>query len=793
MRSIHITLLAVATSAALGLSCSAPQTPESAVPNTESPTGSTTGSTAGSTAGSTTDQRLINLRAFARLYGYIKYFHPSDEASDIDWNRFAMYGAGRVLQAKDSAQLASSLDELFAPIAPTVQVLEGDARPAEVAALAPASTDGLTTVAWQHQGLGFEAFNTRTYQSIRIGRVRAGADDSGTVSQEIPAEKLRGKRVRFSAWVRTSIADTPDSEASAGRADVFIRARKMYYRPGFSADYSKQPIRGSEWHGYRVEGTVDSDAEVLVVGFRLFGAGAAWFDRVSLEVADGDGWRPHPLHEPGLEVSLEDSEWWQYRGRYFDASSETEGAREGRVAVRIATKDMTHFKLFDGYPKVGEVAEVNLGDGLRAVVPLALWSRNGHTLGEARAPLAPLKALLDALKAAPGSELGAEDERVRLAAVIIAWNAMQHFHPYMEELQSYWRTEGRGDWHHALDRALYKALRDRSPAELRVTLQGMSAHLRDGHSQVTHAKLGRYSGRLPFDLREIEGVPVVSKSHHPDLAKGEVIISWQGRPIAEVIAERTAQWSGSSAHSRLLAHATLPGGQFGESVTFETETPTGERRQLTLQRAESKRSSDDLSRPVQALQDGVYLIDLRVATESDIRAQIDAIAAAPGVIFDLRGYPRSGTEFVGHLLTTPDEAKWIFKPRITYPDGQKRQWREGGWSVAPRKPHISGKVVFMTDQNAISFSESLLTYVVGYKLGEIVGSPTSGANGDYNAVELPGGFRFSFTGQRALFMDRTSFYGRGIQPTVPVAPTLAGFRAGRDEVLERAMEVVRAR
>jgi hypothetical protein len=34
-----------------------------------------------------------NLNAFAKAYGYVKYFHPSDEASGTDWNRFAIYGA----------------------------------------------------------------------------------------------------------------------------------------------------------------------------------------------------------------------------------------------------------------------------------------------------------------------------------------------------------------------------------------------------------------------------------------------------------------------------------------------------------------------------------------------------------------------------------------------------------------------------------------------------------------------------------------------------------------------------
>jgi hypothetical protein len=33
--------------------------------------------------------RIIEqLRAFAKLYGYVRFFHPSDEAAELDWDSF---------------------------------------------------------------------------------------------------------------------------------------------------------------------------------------------------------------------------------------------------------------------------------------------------------------------------------------------------------------------------------------------------------------------------------------------------------------------------------------------------------------------------------------------------------------------------------------------------------------------------------------------------------------------------------------------------------------------------------
>ena len=39
---------------------------------------------------------IDNAAAFARLYGVVRYFYPSDAAAILDWNRFAVYGIAQV-------------------------------------------------------------------------------------------------------------------------------------------------------------------------------------------------------------------------------------------------------------------------------------------------------------------------------------------------------------------------------------------------------------------------------------------------------------------------------------------------------------------------------------------------------------------------------------------------------------------------------------------------------------------------------------------------------------------------
>ena len=112
------------------------------------------------------------------------------------------------------------------------------------------------------------------------------------------------------------------------------------------------------------------------------------------------------------------------------------------------------------------------------------------------------------------------------------------------------------------------------------------------------------------------------------------------------------------------------------------------------------------------------------------------------------------------------------------------------WNVESLEPKILGKVVFMTNAKAISAAESLMGFVEHYKLGHIVGQPTAGANGNVNPFWLPGKFRVSWTGMKVVKHDGSQHHLIGVLPTVPVQRTIQGVIDGRDEYLEKALEIV---
>src|SRR5262249_37261711 len=111
-------------------------------------------------------------------------------------------------------------------------------------------------------------------------------------------------------------------------------------------------------------------------------------------------------------------------------------------------------------------------------------------------------------------------------------------------------------------------------------------------------------------------------------------------------------------------------------------------------------------------------------------------------------------------------------------------------SDEPDAPSRSARVAFITDGRAISAAETFMGIVEAYRIAEIVGEPTAGTNGNVNSIALPGGFSIMFTGMKVLKHDGSQHHGVGIRPTVETHRTIAGIAAGKDEMLDAALDAV---
>ena len=73
---------------------------------------------------------------------------------------------------------------------------------------------------------------------------------------------------------------------------------------------------------------------------------------------------------------------------------------------------------------------------------------------------------------------------------------------------------------------------------------------------------------------------------------------------------------------------------------------------------------------------------------------------------------------------------------------------------------------------------------------KVIGSTTAGADGNVSPIALPGGISSMISGIGVFYPDKKPTQRIGIIPDLQVKPTIAGIRAGRDEVLEAAIREI---
>ncbi|MEP6765805.1 MAG: S41 family peptidase, partial [Gemmatimonadaceae bacterium] len=474
--------------------------------------------------------------------------------------------------------------------------------------------------------------------------------------------------------------------------------------------------------------------------------------------------------------------WWSHRGVGIPTTANSKATTYSSTRIIQQSSDA----LPAGVSNPDTPLRVDLGAGVSALIPTTLWTK--LPADEAKRRASPTQLFMGAQSA--------NERSVRLAAVAELWMIMQHFYPYFDVVKV--------DWNKELRTTLSSAATDRTPVVFQNTLSKMLVALHDGHGNVFRAAQNA-PGSYGIWLSMIEGHVMVTRvmdATRTDVRRGDVVLAIDNKPIGEVIAERSAITPGATRQFvEYRVTQSLMSGAVNDSVRFSLQSAKNANEPVrnVYLRAVPVELREDIpaeSRPekTEELKPGVMYVDMGRITDPNFASAMPGLLAATDIIFDLRGYPSFDARKLLTALsdTTIHSAKFEL-PLITQPDGRNVKYEDHSWNLAPTTPRIRAHVYFLTDGRAVSYAESTMGIVEYYKLGEIIGEPTAGTNGDVNPFVLPGDYRVVWTGLRVRKQDGSTHHGVGIQPTVLVHRTVKAVLEGRDEQLERALVLIAQR
>jgi hypothetical protein len=691
-------------------------------------------------------RQLDNVVAFARAMALVRYFHPSDQSADADWDRVTAAGMRAVLASRTDAELAATLTSLFAPIAPAGTFYTRDQGAPRLSLSRPTGATHLAR--WMHRGVPRAEFEA--YWSVRTG-LRAARGSR-------PAVAVVSRRVDMQG-----AAACPSSRLALTVREVSATARLTLWARSVDDTSAAQEFEVARTpHAKAGEPTtlalaLPPEARQLTFGVKLSDGGA----RISDVTLQCDGKAFATLADHGVWPPLEGAD-----AAHFFVSDCAEGC------LRIEPRSP------DASLSADDVVIEALSPGVSVQLPRAVW-----TDGTATYPTVPTPR-------ATGDSGTLHDIGLRLAIVAQVWAMGRYFYPDLSSAD---------DWDAAFRTALKRAAQCTTGEQLHRILREFAVALSDSHAHVSHVAEDR-SHALPVKLALRDGrlwIVGVAKGE-TRVAVGSEVVAVDGVPSARAV----AQWhslisSSSTGWTDWAAPVWMGIGAKGVARRLDIRTADGAERHIVLppiaraapgQPAEVRPSTGDTVAP------GIFYVNLETLTPEQWHRLQDSLSSAKGLILDVRGYvTRTSYLVLAALADGPLASPYWTIPTRTSPDDSAVTFGSERWLILPSPRRFSGRVVFLTDGRAASAAETVMSIVAAHKLGTIVGERTAGTNGNPATVDVGGGFGLRLTGMRVLNHARQPFHRTGIEPDLIVRPTAAGVLAARDEVLEAAIRVAQDR
>jgi C-terminal processing protease CtpA/Prc len=437
-------------------------------------------------------------------------------------------------------------------------------------------------------------------------------------------------------------------------------------------------------------------------------------------------------------------------------------------------------------------------EGFRASLELALHPRPAER-GRSRVPVSTASRFDEAYPEPTFPPL-----EYRLLAAFRIHNIIGYFFPYKDLMGE--------DWDSVLKDFIPRMEQARDATEYHLAVAEMMTHVHDSHGFVASRVLGDYFGaaRPPVVARMIEDVPVIALFLDERAARqagakiGDVILKVDGEDAKDRLARIGRYTDASTPQYRMqVAARRLMDGPEGSTAVVTIRDTKDHVKEIRLPRQGKYYYQGGGWRrgPVlRVLPGNIGYADLDRLEESEVDGMFEKFRRTRAIIFDDRGYPKGTAWAIAPRLTQASEvvAARFDRPLVLEPEGATgdvtgQAARDLFLQTLPPtdKWRYRGRTVLLIDERTISQAEHTGLFFEAANGTKFVGSPTAGANGDVTNFTVPGGITINFSGQGVRHADGRQLQRIGLVPDLEVRPTIAGIRAGRDEVLERALAYVK--
>ncbi|WP_422081989.1 S41 family peptidase [Ulvibacterium sp.] len=666
------------------------------------------------------------------------------------------------------------------------------------------------------------------------GRIVSDSTGStfGSMAYRIPS-KYRGSTVKLQGYIKTK-------DVTDGHAGLLLRLDGEGGPLHFDNMRDRGVIGSTDWKKYSISFPYPEETENIMVAGILVGKGTAWFDDFEVFV---DGKNIQTLAEVEKKLSKAEMDTEFEKGSNFKLEQPTErqlknlytlGKIWGFVKYHhpeiakgninwdsellrtISIIDSTDFEnqVFSWLKKFEKPASEKQIEDVTKNVAL---EANTNWISSSDIESKDLKGLLHALREAPKEKINYHlkfapnignplfknersykdmewnDDGLKLIGLFRYWNMIEYFFPYKHLIDE--------DWNNVLKKSIPLFLKADDELGYKLAMLKLIREIQDTHGNMGRRDkvLIRFFGQniAPIQVHFIQDKAVVVKTYpqlppESKIKPGDVISKVNGIPITDLVKEKLAYTPGSNKTVQLsaVARKLLRTNENSLTLSIEDGNKVFDEEVLSVPYGEINFWDKDIPSHKE-LENNIGYIYPGSLKKGEIHDIMKTFIRKKGLIIDLRCYPSDFIVFsLGkYLMPRPTEfVKFTMgslqQPgKFTFSDPLK---------VGEDNPdYFKGKVVILVNPSTISQSEYTTMALRVAPNAMVIGHTTAAADGNVTSIVLPGNIRTMISGIGVYYPDGTETQRIGIVPDLEIEPTITGIREGRDEVLEKAIQLIR--
>ncbi|MGD9491818.1 MAG: S41 family peptidase [Bacteroidales bacterium] len=388
------------------------------------------------------------------------------------------------------------------------------------------------------------------------------------------------------------------------------------------------------------------------------------------------------------------------------------------------------------------------------------------------------------------------DTGFRILALFRYWNMIQYYFPYKNLIEE--------DWKNVLGEFIPRFIETKNDTDYVLTTMELIGRINDTHANIWggHPALRKYFGMryAAAELTFIEDKAVVTgffgekKGKETGLKIGDIISSVNDKPVEELVQEKLKQYPASNYPTKLRDIA--PDLLRTNDTIIKVEYIRNNTKESTVLKTFTTKEAKVYSK--YGNNDTCFkIINNEIAyinNESLQRAYLPKIWKSmkntKGLVIDIRNYPSDFPIYSLSRYLMPERTPFV---KITEGNIQNPglfTFNKTLKAGRKNRNYYKGKVVILVNEISQSSAEF---HTMAYRVHPnaiVIGSTTAGADGNVSKIYLPGGIFTMISGVGIYYPDGKETQRIGIVPDIEVKPTIQGIKEGKDELLEKAIEII---